>query len=86
MSERQNICDKEDCPRYGYFLNIKEHPRMKKLSNLAEANIKDGMIYMIEMIHVTHIIKSTCLACEYFTKQDMRAELLKDEALDLLIK
>jgi hypothetical protein len=89
----KSICDKKDCPFYGYFLDAASYPDVQATNKLALENSKkkDGnpgmsAIYLLRGLQAMQHIGTTCTACTYFEKQDMYTMLLSKEAKKLLVK
>ena len=86
-----SVCDKVECPLHGYFMDSYSHPEIKVKLDKARAEAKDSdgnraVANLIDALDASQFIKTTCLACTHFTKQDMMAELLKNEAVNFLTK
>lgn len=89
---KEAVCKRDECPYYGYFREPTDYPAVQRALVEAQAkaredrNISKAGVNLIEALQLMQVIKTTCLACIHFEKQDMEASLMAGEALELLTK
>lgn len=81
------VCNKEDCPFYNCFYNTTNYKPMKDAYNsvVKEKTFKELVINSLEVQALVLNIKTTCISCVHFEKQDGYADLIFGRAKNDLV-
>jgi hypothetical protein len=82
------VCDKKDCPMYGYFIDMSNHPDNKKVKELSGGsdNLIKIIIVGLQTIGNNVRLRQLCSSCCHFNKPDISITLIKEEAKKVLLE
>lgn len=80
------VCDKQDCPMYGHFFDMRNYTPLNKLNEKYknESDIDLKQILANYLLSEKQRFRLFCSQCKYFERPDMMAFFIKEKAKELL--